>query len=115
MPGFGAARRARGMALTPLVLSVLLLGVSQSAEGWQPASAAVIRQYCVGCHNNKVVTANISFDAADLAKVGDHAQLWEKALRKLQTNQMPPAGLPQPTPAARKALVTYLETELDRA
>ena len=60
------------------------------------AHSALIRQYCVGCHNNSLKTADISFQGADLTKVGGDPALWEKALRKLQTNQMPPAGMPKP-------------------
>jgi len=78
-------------------------------------NAALFRQYCAGCHNNKVNTAGLSFDGADPANVGGSAGFWEKVLQKLQTGQMPPAGLPKPTPEIRQATVRYLETELDRA
>ena len=98
----------------------MLLVTPPLARSWQqtaPATAhtAVLRQYCDGCHNDKLKTANVSFQTADLAQVAANAGLWEKALRKLRTNQMPPAGLPKPSAESRQALVDYLETELDRA
>jgi hypothetical protein len=74
-----------------------------------------VQQYCVGCHNAATKTANVSFERADLANIGADPALWEKALRKLQTNQMPPAGMPKPSADARLAMVHYLEAELDHA
>ena len=98
----------------------IVLAASPSAKSWQqtsPAntSTALVRQYCVGCHNDKLKTANVSFETVNLTKVADDAGLWEKALRKLRTNQMPPAGLPRPSAEQRQALTNYLETELDHA
>ncbi len=107
-------------AVRSVVQVVLILGFSTGAQAWQQSPAAtahsaLIRQYCVGCHNNSLKTADISFQGADLTKVGGDPALWEKALWKLQTNQMPPAGVPKPTAEARHALTAYLETELDHA
>ena len=51
---------------------------------------------------------------ADLAAVSKDPVLWEKVIRKLRTGAMPPSGMPRPEPAAHDALVTYLETTLDR-
>ena len=88
-------------AVRSVVQVVLILGFSTGAQAWQQSPAAtahsaLIRQYCVGCHNNSLKTADISFQGADLTKVGGDPALWEKALWKLQTNQMPPAGMPKP-------------------
>jgi mono/diheme cytochrome c family protein len=101
-------------------LFALVLAIPPAARAWQQtppvaAHAAVIRQYCAGCHNDKLKTADVSFTTADLGRVADNPGLWEKALRKVRTSQMPPAGLPKPSAEARQALVNYLETELDHA
>lgn len=112
------ARMRRALACL-ITLVPLVLAISPSAEGWQQVSAsgsqsAIIQEYCVGCHNNTLKTANVILETANLAKIGDDAGLWEKVLRKLQTNQMPPAGEPAPSTESRRALAGYLETELDR-
>ena len=49
------------------------------------------------------------------ARAGANAELWEKIVRKLRTNAMPPAGLPRPDQAAVDSVSSYLEAELDRA
>jgi hypothetical protein len=87
-----------------------------------PIPDAALRQtidrYCAGCHNERLKTAatagGVILSNVDLAKVGHDAALWEKVVRKLRTGAMPPAGLPRPEPAAQTALVTYLESTLDR-
>jgi hypothetical protein len=74
---------------------------------------AVIDRYCAGCHNQKLKTAGIALDgAADIAAQPD---VWEKAVRKLLTRTMPPAGLPRPDEATYVSVLNSVETELDRA
>jgi mono/diheme cytochrome c family protein len=79
------------------------------------AQRAVLDQYCVTCHNQKLKTAGLQLDKMDLAHVGEQAEAWEKVVRKLRAGMMPPQGLPRPTPAAYEVLTTALENELDRA
>ena len=45
---------------------------------------------------------------------GASAEILEKALRKLSTGEMPPAGMPRPTPAAVAAFTAWLGESLDR-
>jgi hypothetical protein len=54
-------------------------------------------------------------DEADLANPAAGAEVWEKVVRKLRTNTMPPANMPQPSADERGALVSWLETTLDQA
>ena len=75
----------------------------------------MVATYCLSCHNNKLKTAGLSLEGLDAARVGDDSGTWEKVLRKVAANQMPPGGLPSPNAGARKAFTAYLETELDRA
>src|SRR6516162_9971900 len=75
---------------------------------------AVVDKYCVVCHNQKLKTANLRLDQLDLARLGDHAEIGEKVVRKLRAGVMPPTGMPRPNPAALESLVTGLENELDR-
>src|SRR5215467_9481130 len=76
---------------------------------------ALLDRYCVTCHNDRLKTANLSLQAADLAAVGDHAELWEKVIRKLRAGVMPPPDLPRPALAEYEGLRDWLENEVDRA
>src|ERR1044072_8245756 len=91
----------------------------------QPAAAPsaadlqkVVTQYCVGCHNSRATTSatvsGVILDKADLTRVGDSAAIWEKVIKKLHAGAMPPVGMPRPDAATQTALISYLETSLDR-
>ena len=79
------------------------------------AHRALVDQYCVTCHNQKLRTGDLTLDNKDLARVGEHPAEWEKVARKLRVGMMPPAGAPRPDPAVVNAFTTWLESELDRA
>ena len=76
---------------------------------------AILNQYCVTCHNEKLKTAGLMLDTMDVEKVSAGAEVWEKVVRKLRTAARPPIGAPRPDQATYDSLATYLETELDRA
>jgi mono/diheme cytochrome c family protein len=82
------------------------------------ANQALLKRYCISCHNEKQRAAGLSplaLDSLDLARVGADAAAWEKVVTKLRTASMPPAGIPRPAPAASDAFASWLENELDRA
>ena len=78
------------------------------------APTAIVDQYCVTCHNQKLKTAGLTLDKLDPGKAGDNSEIWEKVVRKLLAGMMPPAGMPRPNAAAYEALTVSLENELDR-
>ncbi len=77
------------------------------------AQNAVLDKYCLGCHNDKVKSGNLSLTGLDLTKIGDHAEIGEKVVRKLRAGMMPPAGIPRPDPTAYNLLTVSLEKQLD--
>jgi hypothetical protein len=81
----------------------------------QQTSTELVNRYCIGCHNQKLKTAGVSLEGLDLAKVGDQAGVWERALRKVRSGQMPPPGLPHPDATASASFTKWLEESLDRA
>ena len=92
----------------------------QSAAPRPAASAetidrSVVDKYCVTCHNQRLKTGGLTLDTPDLANVAAHPDVWEKVIRKVEAGMMPPAGVPRPDAATRKALVANLEGVLDRA
>ena len=86
-----------------------------SAAVGDPVLRAVLRQYCTACHNQRAKVGGLALDTLDMAHVGENADVWEQVVRKLRTGAMPPAGRPRPDTAVSAEVVTWLETELDRA
>src|ERR1051325_3958623 len=100
----------RGLLATALVL----VAVGAEAQVASP-NQALIKRYCVTCHNRRLKTAKVEFDALELAHPENNAVVWERAIRKLRAGMMPPPGAPRPAVADAQALASYLETTLDKA
>ena len=86
-----------------------------AASSTAAPSRALIDSYCAVCHNQRVKTAGIAFDTADISDVSKDADLWEKALRKLRGGMMPPPGARRPDASSVEAFTAALERELDAA
>src|ERR1051326_7473329 len=70
--------------------------VPAAQAGGTEAQLDVINQYCVGCHNDRAKTGGVSFQGLTPAGIGEHADVFEKAVRKLRGRVMPPPGSKQP-------------------
>ena len=89
----------------------------QSTGAPEPVAThrATINRYCVACHNERVKTAGlrsmrpVSSASANTPKPG------KKSSGSFAARMMPPPGRPRPDEAAYDAVVSYLETSLDRA
>src|SRR5262245_16967938 len=118
-------RRSLIILVTGWVAAISTSSVHLQSSGLQPLSSAsaqalsssawraMLDQYCVGCHNQKLRTAGLTLDTITLAKVGEQADVWEKVIRKLRMGAMPPVGRPRPDQATKDAFVTWLEKEID--
>jgi mono/diheme cytochrome c family protein len=78
------------------------------------AHLALMKQYCVGCHNDKAKIGGISFQDITAETVAKDPERFEKAVRKLRGRVMPPPGARQPDGKAVDALVSWLEDSLDK-
>jgi hypothetical protein len=81
-----------------------------------PASeAALIKQYCVTCHNDRAKTGGLTLATYDPGAAAAHADLTEKIIRKLRVGMMPPAGARRPAPDVLSGLAESLEARMDAA
>ena len=80
----------------------------------QPANEALLKQYCITCHNARLKTGGLELDGLDMAKLPEHAETWEKVVRKVRAGVMPPQGMRRPEPAVLERFVTFIEDGLDR-
>ncbi len=75
----------------------------------------MFRRYCVGCHNDRLRTADLSIAGLDLDHVAADAETWEKVVTRLHAGSMPPPGRPRPDEATYRRVAGWLESELDSA
>jgi mono/diheme cytochrome c family protein len=106
------------VALAAAVTTAVLAQVGQSGA---PAARRTVDTYCVGCHNSKAKAGGVALDALSLdtspslgpIAVREHADVWEKVLRKLRGRQMPPPGSRQPDQKEIDTFVAWMEATLD--
>ena len=107
-----------GLVILAAVTAAVL---AQGAQTEAPAARKIVDTYCVGCHNSKAKAGGLALDTLSLdpstpfgaADIREHADVWEKALRKLRGRQMPPPGSRQPNQKEIDAFVAWLEATLD--
>ena len=80
-----------------------------------PSHGALLKQYCISCHNQRAKTGGLALDEFSLSDIPAGAEVWEKVVRKVRAGMMPPVGVPRPEQAALDGLVAHLETSLDKA
>ena len=54
------------------------------------ALTAVVQRYCQVCHNEAMLTGNLSLQDFDVARAAEQAETAERLIRKLRANMMPP-------------------------
>jgi len=75
----------------------------------------MLDRYCVECHNDAELTADVSFERLAPEDIAGHSELFEKAVRKLRGSLMPPPGEPRPDDDVAYSFINALEHSLDAA
>ena len=99
-------------------------GVADTHAPSGPAPAAapsaatlteVVQRYCQVCHNDALLTGNLSLAGFDIDNLAPRAETVEKMILKLRAGMMPPPGMPRPPGDTLEMLVTTLEDRMDAA
>ena len=75
---------------------------------------ALLDQYCVVCHNDKLQTGGLSLQTVDPSHPDQKAEIWEQVIRKVRSGLMPPPRIPRPDAAALNRFASQLESAIDR-
>ena len=73
----------------------------------------MVQRYCMACHNDALLTGNLSLMGFEVEKAPEMAETAERMIRKLRAGMMPPAGMPRPGGDTLMMLVRELETRID--
>ena len=106
--------RVVAIGLAGMALAGTPPGTSRMAPTPAAETGAVLTQYCVTCHNGRLMTANLAIGSLNPEKIQQNPAAWEKVVRKLRTGTMPPAGSPRPALEVYDATASWLESQLDR-
>ena len=110
----------RRVALACVFGSALLSSAPRAATvEAQPATdtervQATLARYCVTCHSDRLRTAGLTLEGHDLSQVGEHAELWEKVVKRLHARTMPPVGRPRPEAETYDSIAAWFESAIDR-
>jgi mono/diheme cytochrome c family protein len=76
---------------------------------------AVVNQYCISCHSDRLKTGNLSLEHVSLDRASADAETLEKVIRKVRAGLMPPAGAKRPDRATLDNFASSIENAIDRA
>ena len=97
-----------------IALGAVVVWATVTVRTQPPASqTAVVKQYCVGCHNDRTRAGQLTLAAFDVADPGHNAEVAEKMIRKLRTGLMPPPGSRRPDDAVLAELADTLTAQAD--
>jgi mono/diheme cytochrome c family protein len=92
------------------VAALLFYRAEQVEQRW-----GMLDRYCIECHNSIDRSGGLTFEGLTPQSIGEHAEVFETAVRKLRGSLMPPPGGPQPDEDEVDTLIGWLESALDRA
>jgi len=99
-----------------LLAGVCLFQTAALAQTFDQSVRPLLTQTCRGCHNEKLASGGLDVAAfLDPASVAAKREGWELILDKLRSGEMPPPGIPKPSPEKVDALVTYVEGQFEKA
>jgi hypothetical protein len=98
-----------------VLVSLLCEKPADAAESNTAQYRAVLDQYCVSCHSDRLKTGGLSLQSVDVSNPSSRPDIFEKVVLKVHAGMMPPAGVPRPDKATADAMVTALRASLDKA
>ena len=97
-----------------LVFALVWIAILWCSSSISAQDRALLDKYCVTCHNQKMKTAGLSLETADFVRPSNTADVWEKVIRKVRAEMMPPVGAARPDKSSLDNLASYLETSIDK-
>jgi hypothetical protein len=102
-----------------LLIAIIAIQLAMAAEkpsGFQESVRPLIQKNCSGCHNAALSSGNLNLAGfLDPATLVSNREGWERIIAKLKAGEMPPKGIPKPPAEQLAALLTYVQSEFDRA
>jgi len=78
-------------------------------------SAALISEYCTGCHNTTDWSGGLELDTFSPDTIGETPDIGEKLIKRLRAGMMPPVGEKRPDYDTVQKLAQSLEESIDKS
>ncbi len=97
-------------------LSVIILAAffSISLQAQPQGREAFVGRYCLSCHNQRAKSGGFVLEGISSSDPAASPEVWEKVVKKVRAQEMPPTGMPRPDEATAKTFVGGLTAELDQ-
>jgi hypothetical protein len=79
------------------------------------AQAELVKQYCIGCHNDRSKAGELTLAGWNVTRASAERELTETMIHKLRAGMMPPAGARRPEADRMATFVAALESRMDAA
>ena len=98
------------MPLMPRLLTFLLL-IAPLYGG--PMIVDFVEDHCIDCHGDGITKGNLDLGAIVNAPLENHRAIWEHAILRMDSRQMPPPKKDRPSETEYQAILTQLIGQLD--
>jgi hypothetical protein len=76
----------------------------------------VLVQVCQNCHNPQVESGNLNITKyLEASTLASEQEVWTKILARLKAGEMPPAGVPGPTPEVLASLIRFVQDAVEKS
>jgi len=103
----------------PIVLFAALCFSSYGASSATPDFSTSVRPFlkknCLACHNDQAKVGGLSLSGYQTtADMVANRDLWDRVSERIKNGEMPPKGMPQPTPADAAAITGWIDGVFDQ-
>jgi len=86
------------------------------AAGFDGTVKPLFAKSCYPCHNDRMASGSLNLQQyTSAAAIAPNRDQWERIVQKMRTGEMPPKGMPKPTPETLAAVIGVIRTEFDKA
>ena len=103
-------------ALAGLLAAVPFKVAGQDQPSFDQSVRPLLTETCAQCHNPRVPSGGLDVTALlSPESLTANRPAWEHILRRVRAGEMPPPGVPKPSPGRIAALTTFVQSAFDRA
>ena len=86
-----------------------------AATAGEAPDPELLTRYCVRCHSDRLETGGLTLEHADVDRIAEDPELWERIAWKIRIGAMPKVPAPRPERPVLDRFASAVELALDRA